>query len=81
MVKKMRRRNDIDICADILTIARTGVRKTRIVYGANLNFKITKKYLKRLEDNKLIQAINGKFYTTDRGTGFLHQYKTLETII
>jgi len=47
MVKSLRR-NDLDICADILKVAKTGAKKTQIVYQANLNFKIVKKYLQRL---------------------------------
>jgi predicted transcriptional regulator len=38
------RRNDLEICADILRVARRGAKKTQIVYEANLNFKIVKKY-------------------------------------
>ncbi len=45
------RRNDLDICADILTAARAGAKKTHIVYGANLNFKLVRKYLRRLIEN------------------------------
>ena len=36
------RRNDLDICADILKVSKAGAKKTHIVYRANLNFKIVK---------------------------------------
>jgi len=39
------RRNNWEIERDILVIAKSGALKTRIVYGANLNFDIVKKYL------------------------------------
>ena len=73
------RRNDLDICADILKIAQTGAKKTQIVYQANLNFKIVKKYLDRLIDNGLLQNQDeARFYmTTHRGTDFLEQYREL----
>jgi predicted transcriptional regulator len=73
------RRNDLDICADILKVAQTGAKKTRIVYQANLNFKIVKKYLDRLIDNGLLdpQGESKYYLTTPRGYDFLEQYKEL----
>ena len=38
-------RGRLDIIIDILEIAKEGVNKTSIVYGANLNFQITKNIL------------------------------------
>jgi len=73
------RRNDLDICADILKVAQTGAKKTQIVYQANLNFKIVKKYLERLIENGLLDAQEEtRFYlTTSRGYDFLEQYNEL----
>ena len=74
----MSRRNDIDICADILKTARSGVNKTRIVYNANLNFNIVEKYIRRLVDNGLLQLDDGRtFLTTEKGVQFLHRYEKL----
>lgn len=74
----MARRNDLDICADILRVALTGANKTRIVYQANLNFKIVEKYLQRLVSNGLLQVtINRRFLTTRKGTQFLEQFQVL----
>ncbi len=60
------RRNDLDICADILSVARTGAKKTHIVYRANLNFKLVRKYLRRLIENGLLlpSSSEKKLYTT-----------------
>ena len=73
------RRNDLDICADILKVSKAGAKKTHIVYRANLNFKIVKKYLSRLIDNGFLmdRSDNGVFVTTDRGSDFLEQYARL----
>ena len=72
------RRNYLDIYADILRAARNGAKKTHIVYKANLNFNIVKKYLKRLIDNGLLQDSDGGYYiTTWKGIHFLEQYKEL----
>ena len=69
------RRNDIDICADILKVARVGAKKTHLVYKANLNFEIVKKYLSRLSENRLISSENGHYITTEEGVKFLDSYQ------
>jgi len=73
------RRNDLDICADILRVSRSGAKKTQIVYKANLNFKIVKKYLRRLIANGLLDPSQDKrlFTTTNKGVDFLEQYRDL----
>lgn len=73
------RRNDLDICADILQVAKTGAKKTQIVYQANLNFKIVKKYLSRLIDTGMLMTADESslYTTTNRGIEFLEQYTEL----
>jgi predicted transcriptional regulator len=78
-VKGLARRNNLDICADILRVARSGARKTRIVYGANLNFKIVKKYLERLMSNELIRFSDGFYTTTGKGFEFLKNYEEIQS--
>jgi len=68
----------VDIIADILRIARKGAKKTRIVYGANLNFKLLNEYLEKLEEAGLItddQEKRGMLKTTDKGRKYLHHYE------
>ena len=68
------RRNDMDICADILSVARGGAKKTHLVYKANLNFNIVKKYLSRLSEQSLISSEDGHYVTTEEGVRFLEKY-------
>ena len=77
----MMRRSDLDICADILVAARSGAKKTHIVYRANLNFKLVRKYLRRLIENGLLRPSPEKnvYTTTDEGMDFLEQYRKLNT--
>ncbi len=79
---KNTRRNDLDICADILQVARAGALKTQIVYRANLNFKIVKGYLKRLIDNGMLDPIpEGRlFVTTSVGLDFIERYRALTSL-
>jgi len=56
---------------------RGGARKTQIVYGANLNFKIVKGYLERLIGNKMLLHEHPRYYPTKKGRDFLEAYVNL----
>ena len=73
------RRDRKDIDAAILRIAETGVKKTQIVYQANLNFKIVKRYLERLIGQEYL-VHDGLFQTTPRGKEFLLRYDALTNL-
>ncbi len=67
----------MEIIADILRIARKGAKKTHIVYGANLNFKILQEYLDELEESGLItnhMEGGGLIETTEKGIQYLQYY-------
>ena len=73
----MARRNSFDINADILRIAEGGARVTRLAYGANLNFKVLKKYLNQLIEARLIFLKDGVYMTTNYGEEYLLKYDDL----
>ncbi len=77
----MKRRNELDICADVLRIAKGGAKKTRIVYAGNLNFKIVKSYLSRLMEPGLLVFRDGIYVTTDIGVKFLEVYGSLNSML
>ena len=74
----MGRRNELDIQADLLDIASGGAKKTRLVYQANLNFRMIRTYLKLLTDRGFIEERNGIYYTTVKGEMFVTQYEELK---
>lgn len=66
------------ISADILKVAMKGARKTHIIYKANLNFLIVKKYLKLLQHAKLLTQ-SGRFYrTTEKGVKYINHFNDLK---
>jgi predicted transcriptional regulator len=75
--QRLGRRSNMDICVDILKAAEGGANKTRIVYQANLNFKIVKNYLKKLIEKDLLESADKFFITTQKGEEFIEQYKDL----
>ena len=73
------RRTSLDVYVDILEAAERGAKKTRLVYRANLNFEIIKKYIASLLDSGLliINEEDGMYYTTEKGLRFASKYKDL----
>ena len=75
-----KRRSEMEISADILKIAMDGAKKSHIVYRANLNFEVVKRYLKHLSDADLIEfpSLHERlFKTTPKGKEYIHQYENL----
>ncbi|MHA2428618.1 MAG: winged helix-turn-helix domain-containing protein [Candidatus Hermodarchaeia archaeon] len=75
------KRSDIEISAAILQVARNGAKKSHIVYKANLNFKIGKKYLDRLIESGLLKGPNGEsrlFMTTAKGLDYINYFHGLK---
>lgn len=70
------RRNELDITADIVNVTRQGLNKTGLVYQANLNFNIVKKYIKKMTDSGLLEKKNGRYFSTPKGDAFLASYRS-----
>ena len=79
--RKFRKRSDIDIIANILNEARSGVRKTRIMYKCNLSHRQLQVYLKLLLDIGLLAFHSDLHKTTTKGLKFLDSYRTLKSLI
>ncbi len=73
------KRNNLDICADILRVSRGGAKKTHLVYKANLNFNIVKKYIRGLTESGLLEKNGERFYVTDEGNLFIDRYNKLSS--
>lgn len=65
----------LDIVRDVLSIASAKVRKTRIMYQANLSYVQTEKYLKGLLESGLVECDGDSYYLiTQKGREFLQAY-------
>ncbi len=75
------RRDRLKIILDILDICNSGANKTKIVYQANLNFKMVNVYIDILMNEGLLHpqdASNGKiFLTTIRGKELLKNVRQI----
>jgi len=71
----------MEVMAEILEIAEKGAKKTKLVYGANLNFKILKDYLEDLEKAGLIKSHDGIMETTVKGKEYLTRFYGFEKFL
>lgn len=70
------------IILEILAACVSGSNKTRIVYGANLNFRVADRYMNLLVERDLIAAKQGipKLYeTTERGKDLLKSLRQIQS--
>jgi predicted transcriptional regulator len=80
-----KRRNRLYIIADILTLAKEGSLKTKIMYGANLSFAQLNEYLSFLIKLQLLKIHdeNGKqvYRTTTKGCEYIEKYKDISSLL
>lgn len=69
-------RDSLSIVADILGSAESGAIKTRIMFQANLSFKLLEKYLGAAVTAGLIRVEGCTYALTDNGREFLRQYRS-----
>lgn len=74
-----KRRTNLKIFAEILKIAKNGVKKSHIVYKANLNFTTFEKYLKGLKKAGLMagpKSGSRVYKTTEKGVKYLNNFES-----
>ena len=84
----VRKRSDIDIMANILSVANKGTKKTRIMYRCNLSHSQLQVYLRILRDMGFLAFHSKKegaklnyFKTTSKGLKFLDAYRALKSLM
>ena len=86
--RSVRKRSDIDIIANILSAAKKGAKKTRIMYSCNLSHSQLKVYLQILREMGFLASHSKKedaklnyFETTSNGFKFLDAYHALKSLM
>ena len=77
MVGAVGRRHKLDIMADLLRLSKNGSKKTRLVYLANINFNMLKKYVTLLMSKGFIYYSDDLIYASRVGCDYLRQYDEL----
>ncbi len=68
-------RDRLSITAAILEAASSGASKTRIMFSANLSFKLLEKYLDAVVKAGFVRIERSSYSLTEQGKGFLKQYR------
>lgn len=71
-------RDRVSIVAAVLDAVGAGSVKTRIMFAANLNYRLLEKYLAASLDLGFVQANGGTYSLTSHGHEFLQQYKRFQ---
>ena len=67
-------RNRLEIIADILNAVGDGAKKTRIMYLANLSYKLLEKYLEETVNVGLVYFNHDCYEVTEKGRSFIERY-------
>jgi len=67
-------RDGLGIIADILHAAGSGAKKTRIMGGANLSYRLMEKYLKSTVQVGFLRLNDEGYEVTEKGQDFLERY-------
>ena len=70
-------RDFLDIVASVLEAAGEGTNKTRIMFQANLSFKLLEKYLKLTRSSGLLNVNNSTYELTPNGRVFVNKYRSI----
>ena len=77
------KRSDVDLVADMLRVSGS---QTAIMYGANLSYAQTQKYLRQLSEMALIESVGQRnrrpvYGPTEKGQEFLELIDRMEVLL
>ncbi|MBS7636761.1 hypothetical protein KEJ37_05445 [Candidatus Bathyarchaeota archaeon] len=78
-----RRRGEVEVLMDILSVCLNGVRLTHLMYRANLSYSTLHKYLLKALDKGLISNVRNSdgsvvYHTTEKGKLLLEKLKEVK---
>ncbi len=82
MPGRRKKRNKVEISAQVLKMAKDGAKKTRIMRGASLSFDQLERYMKLLLNRGLLAkdpTDPGIYSTTNGGRKYLREFGRYET--
>lgn len=78
--KENKKRNRLEIIDTILTLSNDEIRKTHIMYKANLSYMELEKYIETLINKKLLTEKDGFYKTTKLGSEFMEKFKEIQSL-
>ncbi len=80
----MAKRNTFEIMAEILSLCEQPQSKTRVMYGANLSWRMMNEYLSQLQSLGFLEVRRhslSKYKTTEKGLKFAKKWKELAELL
>lgn len=74
-----RYRTRLEIIADIVNAVGEGSKKTRIMYIANLSYRLLERYLKKTAEAGLMISKNDSYEVTEKGRAFLERFNSFSS--
>lgn len=81
MKKTKQKRSRLETIYVILALSTEGIRKTHIMYRANLSHLQLEKYLEALIDKQLLKKENDFYVTTSQGIEFIEKFKEIQSLM
>ena len=75
------RRNRLETIYTILIISLDGIKKTHIMYKANLSHQQLEKYLETLLSKELLMKKSNSYATTPLGRAFIKEFKKIQSLM
>jgi len=75
------KRNWLETVNVILTISTNGIKKTHIMYKANLSHQQLEKFLSIMVSKNLLKKRNYSFETTEKGLVFIEEFRKIECLL
>lgn len=75
------KRSRLETLNTILCIAVNGIKKTHIMYRANLSHGQLEKFLELLIRKGLLKKESNSFFTTGKGLQFIEEFKKIQSLI
>jgi predicted transcriptional regulator len=75
----MRYRRRLEIIVDVLNVASKRAKKTRIMYMANLSYRLLEKYLREVAELGFVNSIGDLYEVTEKGRNFLEKYNSFSS--
>ena len=81
--KKIARRKPLDIINDLLLVIKSkpSVKKTRLMYKANLSHQSLEKYLDKMQKTGLMIMQGEKYVITQKGKEVLTEYEKMKNFL
>jgi predicted transcriptional regulator len=79
----MKKRINLEIMAEILSLCKQPQTKTRVMYQTNLSWLMLQKYLSQLQSRGLLEVHHSltKYATTQKGLKFVEKWRELVELL